>query len=141
MEDFASGDRTELGAGQSASSAPARKVGLSVAGKTKPVVSPGAKRAPAFETPAVKNVPAHSGAANAQADGPSGNVGASHAGSASSASKAGNAANSGAGGNANAGGSSNSGGNGASGGSGGSAGSGSDNSGSSGNAGSNGKNR
>ena len=60
VEDFASGDRADLRAGQNASSAPEQKVGLSVGGKTKPIIRPGTKRAPAFETPAVKNVPASS---------------------------------------------------------------------------------
>ncbi|QFT32529.1 FecR protein [Labrenzia sp. THAF82] len=57
VEDFASGDRANVGAGQSASSAPAAKVGLQVGGKTKPVVRPGSKRAPSFQTPQTKNVP------------------------------------------------------------------------------------
>lgn len=57
VEDFASGDRADLGAGQSASSAPSRSPGLSVAGPTRPTVTPGARRTPAFQTPAVPNVP------------------------------------------------------------------------------------
>ncbi|EAV43913.1 hypothetical protein SIAM614_12333 [Stappia aggregata IAM 12614] len=63
VEDFASGDRVDLTAGQSAASAPSSRVGLSVGGRTKPSVKPGAKRAPAFETPAVKNVPPNAAAA------------------------------------------------------------------------------
>ncbi|MEP5421478.1 MAG: FecR family protein [Roseibium sp.] len=57
VEDFASGDRVDLSAGQSASSAPSSRPGLTVSGKTKPTVRPGSKRPPAFETPAIKNVP------------------------------------------------------------------------------------
>ncbi|MES0808583.1 FecR family protein [Roseibium sp. SCPC15] len=63
VEDFASGDRADLGAGQSASSEPARNVGLKVAGRTKPSVKKGTKRAPAFDTPPVKNVPSAAEAA------------------------------------------------------------------------------
>ncbi|MES0879027.1 FecR family protein, partial [Roseibium sp. SCP14] len=71
VEDFASGDRADLGAGQSASSEPTRNVGLKVAGLTKPSVRKGAKRAPAFDTPPVKNVP---GAAEVADGGNSQNV-------------------------------------------------------------------
>ncbi len=63
VEDFASGDTANLRAGQRASTAPARKVGLSVGGKTKPDVKHGNKRAPVFQTPPVKNVPAKEAAA------------------------------------------------------------------------------
>ncbi len=73
VEDFASGDRVDLTAGQAAASAPSNRVGLSVSGRTKPTVKPGAKRAPAFETPAVKNVP--SNAAEAKSANSNGNAG------------------------------------------------------------------
>lgn len=73
VEDFASGDRVDLTAGQAAASAPSNRVGLSVSGRTKPTVKPGAKRAPAFETPAVKNVP--SNAAEAKSANSKGNAG------------------------------------------------------------------
>ncbi|TYC66236.1 FecR domain-containing protein [Stappia sp. BW2] len=102
VEDFASGDRVDLTAGQTAASAPSSRVGLSVGGRTKPSVKPGAKRAPAFETPAVKNVPSNAAAAK----------------SANANRKANNSANGigrrnfGANGNGNAGGNGNSGGNG-----------------------------
>ncbi|MBO0346076.1 FecR domain-containing protein [Roseibium sp. CAU 1637] len=57
VSDFASGDRTDLTAGQFASTSPASTVGLSVGGTTVPTVSRGRPRAPVFETPAVENVP------------------------------------------------------------------------------------
>jgi hypothetical protein len=57
VSDFASGDKVDLRAGQRASSAPSRQVGLTVGGRTKPTVQPGRKRAPVFQTPAVENVP------------------------------------------------------------------------------------
>jgi FecR protein len=66
VEDFASGDRADLTAGQNASSAPSKNVGLTVGGKTKPVVKAGSKRPPAFETPKVKNVPTVASANAAQ---------------------------------------------------------------------------
>ena len=57
VEDFSSGDRADLSAGQSAASAPTKGAGLSVDGKTKPAVTKGRKRAPVFETPKVANIP------------------------------------------------------------------------------------
>jgi hypothetical protein len=78
VSDFASGDTVDLGAGQSASSAPSRQVGLTVGGRIKPTVRQGRKRAPAFQTPAVPNVPAPGTAAtvsgsNSTSNGNSGN--------------------------------------------------------------------
>jgi len=102
VEDFASGERTDLTAGQYASSSPSQQVGLSVGGKTRPVVQPGTKRPPVFETPAVKNVPSASASANSR------NTNAS----ASSGSSGNNGKSSNAGGNGNSSSNSNAGGNG-----------------------------
>ncbi|EAV43912.1 hypothetical protein SIAM614_12328 [Stappia aggregata IAM 12614] len=99
VHDFASGERANVGAGQAAATNPSRRVGLSVSGKTKPEVESGPKRAPAFETRAVKNVPA----SNAQAR-------------AANGINRGNAANARSGNNGNSGNKGNSGGNGNSGG-------------------------
>ncbi|MBS8259037.1 hypothetical protein DYI23_02295 [Roseibium polysiphoniae] len=57
VNDFASGDRVNLGPGQRASTEPEKKVGLTVGGKVLPTVKKGAKAAPTFVTPAVTNVP------------------------------------------------------------------------------------
>ena len=57
VDDFASGDRANVGAGQSASTNPSRNVGLQVAGATKPQVVRGEPKAPVFQTPPVANVP------------------------------------------------------------------------------------
>ncbi|QFT69527.1 FecR protein [Labrenzia sp. THAF35] len=100
VEDFASGDRVDLTAGQAAASAPSNRVGLSVSGRTKPTVKSGAKRAPAFETPAVKNVP--SNAAEAKSANSNGNAGK---GNNNSGGKGNN--NSGGNGNGNSGGNGN----------------------------------
>jgi hypothetical protein len=117
VEDFASGDRVDLTAGQSAASAPSSRVGLSVGGRTKPSVKPGAKRAPAFETPAVKNVPSNAAAAksaNSNRNTGKGNNNAdSNAGGNGKAGENGNAGGNGNGnGNAGGNGNGNSGGNG-----------------------------
>lgn len=58
VRDFASGDRANVGAGQAVSTSPARHVGLTSSGKSRPEITAGQKRAPAFETRTVKNVPA-----------------------------------------------------------------------------------
>jgi len=58
VHDFASGQQANIGAGQSAFTNPARRVGLSVRGRTRPEVTQGRKRAPAFDTRIVRNVPA-----------------------------------------------------------------------------------
>ncbi len=108
VEDFASGDRVDLTAGQAAASAPSNRVGLSVSGRTKPTVKPGAKRAPAFETPAVKNVP--SNAAEAKSAKSNGNAGKGNNNSRRNGN--GNSVGNGnSGGNSNAGGNGNSNGN------------------------------
>ena len=73
VEDFASGDRVDLTAGQAAASAPSNRVGLAVEGRTKPTVKTGVRRAPAFDTPAVKNVP--SSAAEAKSSNANRNAG------------------------------------------------------------------
>lgn len=96
VSDFASGDSTDLAAGQFAATNPETKVGLSVGGKGMPVVSKGAPRAPLFDTPAVKNVPsAGSKAASSNAGGNSANASSNS----SNSSSKGNSANSNAGGN------------------------------------------
>jgi hypothetical protein len=98
VEDFASGERVDLTAGQTAASAPSSRVGLSVGGRTKPSVKPGAKRAPAFETPAVKNVPSNAAAAKSA----NSNRSARKSGNSAIGNGRGNAnANSNAGGNGN----------------------------------------
>ncbi|CTQ41989.1 FecR family protein [Roseibium aggregatum] len=106
VEDFASGDRVDLTAGQAAASAPSNRVGLSVSGRTKPTVKPGAKRAPAFETPAVKNVP--SNAAEAKSANSNGNAGKGSNNSGGNGKSGGNGnGNSGGNGNGNSGGNGN----------------------------------
>ncbi|MEP4770223.1 MAG: FecR domain-containing protein [Roseibium sp.] len=65
VHDFASGQRANVGAGQTVSTNPSRKVGLTVSGSTKPEVTPGPVRAPAFDTRKVKNVPSDAAAAQA----------------------------------------------------------------------------
>ncbi|MEP5623510.1 MAG: FecR domain-containing protein [Hyphomicrobiales bacterium] len=115
VHDFASGQRANVGAGQSVSTNPSRKVGLTVSGITKPEITPGPVRAPAFETRAIKNVPASATAAeaiNEQRDEEASNVANSNAGNANSNSGQGNN-NAGGNGNSNAGsGNNNAGGNG-----------------------------
>ncbi|MBD8892844.1 FecR domain-containing protein [Labrenzia suaedae] len=64
VRDFASGQQTDLAAGQSAATAPAQAVGLQVNGAVKPVVRPGPRKAPVFQTPAVANIPAAPAEAN-----------------------------------------------------------------------------
>ncbi|MEP3047454.1 MAG: FecR family protein [Roseibium sp.] len=104
VEDFASGDRVDLSAGQSATSAPTSSPGLTVTGRTKPVVRPGSKRPPAFETPATKNVPS----INSQADGSAVSNSAGNSNSGQGNNNAGGNGNSNAGrGNNNAGGNGN----------------------------------
>ncbi|WP_269582403.1 FecR domain-containing protein [Roseibium sp. Sym1] len=71
VHDFASGDRANIGAGQSAATHPGRSAGLKVRGKTKPDVVRGPKRAPAFKTRIAKNVPAT--AAQARSENANGN--------------------------------------------------------------------
>ncbi|UES41595.1 hypothetical protein GFC08_24170 [Roseibium aggregatum] len=106
VEDFASGDRVDLTAGQAAASAPSNRVGLSVSGRTKPTVKPGAKRAPAFETPAVKNVP--SNAAEAKSANSNGSAGKGSNNSGGNGKSGGNGnGNSGGNGNGNSGGNGN----------------------------------
>jgi hypothetical protein len=113
VEDFASGDRVDLTAGQAAASAPSNRVGLSVSGRTKPTVKPGAKRAPAFETPAVKNVPSNAAeakSANSNGNAGKGNNNSRRNGNGNSVGNGNSGGNSNAGGNGN--GNGNSGGNG-----------------------------
>ena len=105
VDDFASGDQTDLGPGQRASTAPERKVGLTVAGPTKPTVRKGTPKAPSFETPKVRNVPASAPAAADRGKSLSSNAGGNGKGN-SRASNAGgnskgNSGNSNAGGNGN----------------------------------------
>lgn len=57
VSDHSSGDRANVGAGESAASEPTRSVGLQVGGATTPTVVQGARKAPVFETPPVPNVP------------------------------------------------------------------------------------
>jgi len=110
VHDFASGNKADIGAGQSARTNPSRQFGLSVAGKTKPEVVPGPKRAPAFATRKVKNVPASAAQAKA-ANAKSGKTGAGGNGKSDSSNGAGGSnGKSGAGGNGNSGNSGNSGG-------------------------------
>ncbi|POF29177.1 FecR family protein [Roseibium marinum] len=105
VEDFASGERTDLKAGQYAASAPSTKIGLSVGGRTKPSVRPGTSRPPAFETPPVENVPSATtspNTGNGQSDdkGNSSGNGNSNAGG-NGKSNAGGNGNNNAGGNGN----------------------------------------
>jgi hypothetical protein len=65
VHDFASGESANIEAGQSARTNPTKRVGLRVIGKTKPEIFAGPKRAPAFKTRVVKNVPASQKQANA----------------------------------------------------------------------------
>lgn len=119
VHDFASGNRADVGAGQSARTNPSRQVGLSVAGKTKPEVTQGPKRAPAFATRQVRNVPASAAQAKA-ANAKSGKNSAEGKGnSGNSSSSAGNNGKSGASGSGNSGNSGNAGNSGTSGNSGG----------------------
>ncbi|WP_299814021.1 FecR domain-containing protein [uncultured Roseibium sp.] len=110
VEDFASGERTDLGAGQYAASSPSRKVGLSVGGTTKPSVRPGTKRPPAFETPPVENVPAATTSSNSNSGTSSSDVsGTSNASGNSYGNSDGNGnSNAGGNGNGNSGGNGNS---------------------------------
>ncbi|MEC9468823.1 MAG: FecR family protein [Pseudomonadota bacterium] len=102
VEDFASGDRVDLTAGQAAASAPSNRVGLSVSGRTKPTVKPGAKRAPAFETPAVKNVPSNAAEAkSANSNGNAGKVNNNSGGNGNGNGKSGGNGNGNSGGNGN----------------------------------------
>ena len=113
VEDFASGDRGDLTAGQAAARAPSNRVGLSVSGRTKPTVKPGAKRAPAFETPAVRNVPSNAAeakSANSNGNAGKGNNNSRRNGNGNSVGNGNSGGNSNAGGNGN--GNGNSGGNG-----------------------------
>ncbi|MEP1188620.1 MAG: FecR family protein [Roseibium sp.] len=103
VADFASGDTVDLGAGQSASSAPSRKVGFTVGGRTKPTVRPGKKRAPVFETPPVQNVPASDAASSSTSNSSNGVLG-SVLGSSNSNSNSGGNSNAGGNGNGNSGG-------------------------------------
>ncbi|MES0879028.1 FecR family protein [Roseibium sp. SCP14] len=65
VHDFASGDSANIEAGQSARTNPTKRIGLKVGGKSMPEVFAGPKRAPAFKTRVVKNVPTSQEQANA----------------------------------------------------------------------------
>ncbi|MBN9670306.1 FecR domain-containing protein [Labrenzia aggregata] len=110
VEDFASGERVDLGAGQSASSEPGRKAGLSVGGATRPKTRPGKKRAPLFnaQTGPLSGASNNSGkSAGSNSNSGSGNNNAGGKGNGSSSSSNaggngnGNSSNSNAGGNGN----------------------------------------
>ncbi|MEE4012235.1 FecR domain-containing protein [Roseibium sp. FZY0029] len=110
VHDFASGERANVGAGQAAATNPSRRVGLSVSGKTKPEVEAGPKRAPAFQTRVVKNVPASNAQAKAANGISRGNAGIARSGTNGNSGNKGNS-----GGNGNSGGHGNGNGNGNSG--------------------------
>ncbi|WP_417709563.1 FecR domain-containing protein [Roseibium aggregatum] len=112
VHDFASGERANVGAGQAAATNPSRRVGLSVSGKTRPEVQSGPKRAPAFETRVVKNVPASNAQARAANGINRGNGTNAHSGNNRNSGVNGNSGDNGNSGNNRNSGNSNSGGNG-----------------------------
>ncbi|SHL73773.1 FecR family protein [Roseibium suaedae] len=121
VKDFASGQETDLGAGQSAATDPTQAVGLQVQGVVQPVVRPGPKKAPIFQTPSVPNVPATAAEAKQSTSTSSSSASSSRSSNATSRSASrdgtgddnGNSSSSNAGGNGNGNsGSSNAGGNG-----------------------------
>lgn len=57
VSDHSSGDRANVGAGESAASEPSRSVGLQVGGNTTPAVTQGPRSAPVFESPALPGAP------------------------------------------------------------------------------------
>jgi hypothetical protein len=71
VSDFASGNTVDLGSGQSASSEPSRKIGLTVAGTSTPKVKSGQKRVPSFQTQPMNSLPT----SNVELNSSSGNSG------------------------------------------------------------------